>query len=137
MESEGSTLQQQLTNFRTCVLMTKEQEHVNYRESWQVETAKFAELRSARDALSRQKSDLARQVAARWGSWRPLWSARLTWWNERAVALSEATVQGRQFTDAVEAAWDLLKEEQEARADVARAIDNVQTTLATLAHQVA
>merc|ERR1711862_97643 len=133
---EANNLQQQLTALRSSELVDKEQHHIFYRENWQRETARLAEIRNARDTLARQQSDLQRQVADRWRCWRPMWAVRLRRWSERATALSDATVKGRQLTESVEAAWDLLRQEQEARADVLRAIHQAQTELATLADQV-
>merc|ERR1712039_141043 len=123
MENEVATLQQQLMSLRSGELVEKEQNYNMFREAWQSETARLAEIRNARDNLSRQQSDLERQVGDRWRTWRPMWSSRLANWNTRAVALREASAHGRQLSDAVEAAWELLREEQEARAEVLRAIN--------------
>lgn len=137
LEREASELQEQLTSLRTGELSELERQHGERREAWQMETAQLSRVRSARDSSAREKGDLERQVSERWQRWRPLWSARLSRWHERAAALSDAQVRCRGLEDVVTSGWDLLREEDEARREVLAAIGQAQADLAQLAQQVA
>jgi len=137
LEREAGELQERLTALRTGELSELERQHCDQREAWQMETAQLSRARSSRDSCAREKGDLERQVSERWQRWRPLWSARLTRWHERAAALSDAQVRCRGLEDAVSAGWELLREEDETRHAVLVAIGQAQEDLARLAQQVA
>jgi len=135
-ERQAVQLQEQLTTLRSSELVELERAHYSSRESWQLETTQLQDIRWRRDSGERELSDLKRQIEERWRTWQPLWSARLKRWHERANALGDAQASGSQFGGAVQKSWDLLKEEQDARHAVQRAIYNAQQSLVELAHQM-
>jgi len=136
LESEANGLHDQLNFVRSSELQELERSHVGRRESWQHETSRLQEIRSIRDSLDRECSDLKRQLDERWRVWQPLWSARLSSWHERASALGEAQVCTHQFSASVSRTWDTFREEEAVRGEVLRAVANVQENLAALSQQL-
>merc|ERR1712139_249654 len=100
------------------------------------ETSQLQEIRSLRDSLERECSDLKRQLDERWKVWQPLWSARLTSWHERASALGEAQVSNHRFSETVSSTWEMFREEESMRGEVLQAVQNVQENLAALSQQL-
>merc|ERR1711939_177906 len=136
LEQEADGLRDQLNFVRSSELQDLERSHVARREAWQQETGRVQEIRSLRDSLERECSDLKRQLDERWKVWQPLWSARLTSWHERASALGEAQVSNHRFSETVNHTWEMFREEQAVRGEVLQAITSVQDSLATLSQQL-
>lgn len=136
LEYEANAVQEQLTNLRTTELVGLEHGHLETREAWQHATTRMQEVRIRRDSLDREAQEFKRQMDDRWRMWKPLWSARLTRWRDRASALGQAQVVGKQFADSVDATWQLFSEEQEARRRVLQAVASSQERLASLAQEM-
>jgi len=136
LEQESNGLHDQLNFVRSSELQELERSHVARREAWQQETGRLQEIRSQRDSLERECSDLKRQLDEQWRVWRPLWSSRLNCWHERASALGEAQVCHHRFSEAVSRTWDVFQEEESVRGDVLTAVANVQDTLSVLSQQL-
>lgn len=136
LEQEAEKLRDQLNFVRSSELQELELSHASRRETWQQETSRLQEIRSLRDSLQRECSDLKRQLDERWRVWQPLWSSRLKSWHERASALGEAQVSNHRFTEIVTNAWDVFREEEAARAEVLQAVSRVQENLAALSQQL-
>merc|ERR1711865_1179649 len=136
LEEESNNLHDQLNFVRSSELQEQERSHVGRREAWQQETSRVQEIRSLRDSLERECSDLKRQLDDRWRVWQPLWQSRLTCWHERASALSEAQLHNHRFSETVNNTWDMFREEEAVRGDVLRAVSNVQESLSALSQQL-
>lgn len=137
LEQEADGLRDQLNFVRSSELQELERSHVARREAWQQETGRLQEIRSLRDSLDRECSDLKRQLDERWRVWRPLWSSRLNCWHERASALGEAQVGYHRFNESVNSTWDVFREEEAVRGEVLQAVTNVQENLSALTQQLA
>jgi hypothetical protein len=137
LEQEANTLHEQLNHVRASELQELEQSHIARREAWQRETSRLQEIRSMRDSSDRECTELKRQLDERWKVWRPLWSARLTHWHERASALSEAQLRNHRFVETVNSTWDKFREEESVREEVAQAVATAQDSLAEISRQLA
>mmetsp|Transcript_82615 Transcript_82615/g.130161 ORF Transcript_82615/g.130161 Transcript_82615/m.130161 type:complete len:944 (+) Transcript_82615:147-2978(+) len=136
LEGEADGLRDQINFVRVNELQELERSHALKRESWQRETSRVQEIRSIRDSLDREVSELKRQLDERWKTWRPLWSARLNHWHEKASALSEAQLRNHQFVEKVNANWQTLREEETVRAELLQAVAHAQDQLSVLAQQL-
>jgi chromosome segregation ATPase len=136
LESEADELRDQINFVRVNELQELERSHATKREAWQRETSRVQEIRSIRDSLDREVAELKRQLDERWKTWRPLWSARLNHWHEKASALSEAQLRSHQFSEKVTTTYQMLNDEDAARAEVLRAVASAQEQLSALQHQL-
>lgn len=137
LELEVNAMQEQLTGVRTSQLVVLERGHAETREAWQQASSRMQEVRMRRDHLEREVGELKRQMEERWRLWRPLWSAKLNRWHERAAALSQAQVLGKQFAESVDTTWQLFQEERRSRHQVLQAVATTQERLAALARDMA